>query len=172
MAATRNQLLARLHCIKKEQGWSDDEYRDILQARTGARSGADLDAAALARVVAALGAQCASRAGKSALTTRRSGEWSFVDSASADRVRRLRYIIVLCGQLGIKRGGQKAYAQGIAENMDASIRHYKDGRHVGDTSKAVKKPLEFCTADELGDIVNALEMQVKRIERRTQGKAP
>lgn len=45
MAATRNQLLARLHCIKKEQGWDDDTYRDILYARTGKRSAAVTKAA-------------------------------------------------------------------------------------------------------------------------------
>lgn len=59
MPATRNQLLARLHCIKKEQGWDDDTYRDILYARTGKRSAAELEGPELARAVAALG--CAAK---------------------------------------------------------------------------------------------------------------
>ncbi|MBO3710248.1 MAG: DUF1018 domain-containing protein [Candidatus Accumulibacter sp.] len=52
--ATRNKLLARLHCLAHERAWSDDEYRDILQGLTGKRSAADLDEAGLARAIAVI----------------------------------------------------------------------------------------------------------------------
>ncbi len=63
---TRAQLLARLHCIKKELAWSDDEYRDILQQVSGKRSASELDFAGLAKAVAHLGGQHARRSRPSA----------------------------------------------------------------------------------------------------------
>lgn len=149
MPASRNQLLARLHCIKKERGLSDDEYRDILFARTGKRSAGDLDGPELARLVAALGGQ------KSTPTARPANEWAWVDSAPADRQPLLRKIIVLCGPkcLGIRRGGQIAYVEGIAKQMSGS-------------AGSVIKSLRLCDANELWHIVAALNKHHTR-----QGKA-
>ncbi len=107
MAATRNQLLARLHCLKKEFGWSDDEYRDILYARTGKRSAADLDGPALARAVAALGTQ------KPRGGFKRAPEWAFIDTAAEDKRPLLRKICAVCRALGAGR----AYAEGVARRQ-------------------------------------------------------
>lgn len=148
MPATRNQLLARLHCLKKEQGWGDDEYRDILEARTGKRSAGDLDGAALARLVAALGGQ------KSALATRRDNEWAWVDTAAAARQPLLRKLIVLVGSKGarIRRGGQIAYIEGIAAQMSGTAA----------SAGAVTKSLRLCDEHELWRIVAALNKHVER----------
>ena len=107
MPATRNQLLARLHCIKKEQGWSDDEYRNILQARTGQRSAADLDGPALARAVAALVAQ------KPPGGFKRDPEWAFIDAAQADKRPLLRKVCAVCRDMGVGR----TYAEGVARRQ-------------------------------------------------------
>jgi len=118
MTLPRNKLLARLHCIKKEQGWDDAEYRDILQARSGARSGADLDDAALARVVAALGAQ-KPRAAQT------DNEWQWVNQAAADKRPVLWKIRRIAMNLGIPRGQQVAYAEGVAARIAGCERHLR-----------------------------------------------
>ena len=46
----RRRLLARIHCAKKDLGLRDGDYRALLESETGARSCADLDLPALARV--------------------------------------------------------------------------------------------------------------------------
>lgn len=129
MPATRNQLLARLHCIKKEQGWDDDEYRDILFARTGYRSGGDLDGAALARLVAQLGTQ------KPQGGFKRANEWSFIDKAAEDRRPLLRKICAVCRSMSVG----KAYAEGVARRQHGIERH-----------------LEMMGADELWMVAAAL----------------
>ena len=108
MSATRNKLLARLHCIKKEHGWDDETYRAILEARTGKRSAADLSSPALARAVAALGTQKPKGAYK------RANEWAFIDQASVDRQPLLRKICAVC--LAMKVG--KSYAEGAARRAN------------------------------------------------------
>ena len=140
-APRRNQLLARLHCIKKEQGWGDDEYRDILEARTGQRSAADLDDAALARVVAALGGQ------KSAPATRRENEWAWVNDAVPEKRAFLWKIRRDCINLGIKRGGQVAYAEGVAARVFGAERH-----------------LRMMSATELWKLIGPLERSARHKE--------
>ncbi len=142
MPATRNQLLARLHCIKKEQGWDDAEYRDILQARSGARSGADLDDAALARVVAALGAQ-KPREGKS------DNEWAWVNTAAKDKRDILWKIRRICINLGIARGQQIAYAEGVAARIAGFERH-----------------LQMMTSGELWKLIGPLERTARYKESK------
>lgn len=134
MTIPRNQLLARLHCIKREHGWSDDEYRDILQACSGARSGADLNDVELARAVAALGAQ------KSALATRRDNEWQWVNTANEDKRDFLWKIRRICINLGVRRGQQIAYAEGVATHIAGHERH-----------------LRMMTSSELWQLIGPLE---------------
>lgn len=133
MPAPRSKLLARLHCIKKEQGWDDDAYRDILQARTGARSAADLDDAALARVVAALGEQ-KSRGGQ------QDNEWAWVNRAAEDKHHVLWKIRRICINLGIARGQQIVYAEGVAARIAGCERH-----------------LQMMNAGELRQLIGPLE---------------
>lgn len=145
MPATRNQLLARIHCIRKERGWSEDEYRDILEARTGKRSAGDLGGAELARLVAALGGP--TKPGKA----RAPHEWSWVDDAPVSKRPLLRKAIVLVGGAGIPRGGQVAYVEGIARQMAAIP-----------GGGPVEKPLRMCDEGELWRIVAALAKHVRR----------
>lgn len=133
MPAPRNQLLARLHCIKKERDWSDDEYRDILQARSGARSGADLTDIELARVVAALGAQ-------QPRTAKSDNEWAWVNKVAGNKKALLWKIRRTCINLGIKRGQQMAYAEGVAARIAGHERH-----------------LQMMTYDELWLLIGPLE---------------
>lgn len=133
--ATRQQLLARLHCIKKERGWSDEEYRDILQARTGVRSAKDLDGPRLARLVAELGDPVTAN------------EWAWVETAPAGKRPLLRKLIVLAGPqgAGIRRGSQVRYIEGIAAQMAGAT-----------------KPLRMCDERELWRIVAAMARHVER----------
>jgi len=130
MPATRNQLLARLHCIKKEQGWDDETYRDILYARTGKRSAADLEGGALARLVAQLGEQ------KPKGSFKRDNEWAFIDRAAEDNRPLLRKICAVCRSM--KTG--KAYAEGVARRQHG-----------------VERRLEMMSAGELWILAGALE---------------
>jgi phage gp16-like protein len=145
MASTRNQLLARLHCIKRDQGWDDDEYRDILESRTGKRSAADLPERTLARLVASLTAPVA-RGGA------QRHEWSWVDSAPRGKRPLLRKLIMLAKGAGIARGGQVAYIEGIARQMSGTSA----------SAGPVAKPLPMCDEGELWRIVQALAVQAKR----------
>lgn len=112
MPATRNQLLARLHCIKKELGLDDAAYRDILAARTGKRSAADLSVPDLARLVAALGIQ------RAPSRTRPANEWAFIDAAAADRQPLLRKVCALCRAMKVP----KTYAEGVAKRQHGTPR--------------------------------------------------
>lgn len=138
--ADRRSNLARLHCIKKEQGWSDDEYRDILQARTGKRSAGDLDDRQLARAIAALGTT------KPKGSYTRPSEWSFIDAAVADRRPLLRKICAVCRDMGVG----KAYAEGVARRQHG-----------------IDRRLEMMDADELWAVAAALSRTQKHRDRST-----
>lgn len=114
----RNKLLARLHCIRRDQGWSEDEYRDILEARTGRRSAGDLDERTIARLVASLDPKAAQ---KSAAAGRRHPphEWTWVDTAPEHKRSKLRKLIMLAKGAGIAKGRQVAWIEGIALRMAA-----------------------------------------------------
>lgn len=130
MPATRNRLLARLHCIKKEHGWDDDTYRDILYARTGKRSAGDLTGTALSRLVTQLGGE------KPKNGLKRSNPWAFIDNAAEDNRPLLRKVCALCIDMGVG----KAYAEGVALRQHGIERH-----------------LEMMTPGELWKVVAALE---------------
>lgn len=163
MPATRNQLLARLHCIRRDRGWSEDEYRDILQIKTrteahpGYRSGGDMPAPVLARLVAELDPQ------NSAPARRREHEWFWVDTAPTSKRPLLRKLIVLAGPKGanIARGHQVAYIEGIARQMNG----------IGAGAGPVTKPLRMCDEAELWRIVQALAVYLRR-QRTSRGVTP
>lgn len=162
---SRNSELASIHIKAGQLGMDtkdpslESDYHTMLWTIARVHSASKLDWTGRKRVIEHLD-KCG--AGRNA----NHNEWEFVAQAREDRVGRLRYIIVLAGKIGIKRGRQKRYVEGIAENMDTPIRIFKDGQLAGERTNAVRKPLEFCTADELGDIVNALEKQLHRVERK------
>jgi len=51
---SRNQLLARVHVLKKQLALDDDLYRDVLQQQTGRRSAAELNDGELMRVISGM----------------------------------------------------------------------------------------------------------------------
>lgn len=130
---TRAQLLARIHCIKKERCWSEDEYRDMLQGVSGQRSAADLDFAGLARAVAVLG-------GKPVRVTAEArqdaGEWGCIARATDEKKPLLRKIAATCSALAAGR----SYAERIAKRQCGGI----------------DRKLEMMSYDELYKVVQAL----------------
>lgn len=151
--STRNQLLARLHCIKHERTWSDDEYRDILQAVSGQRSAADLDFAGLARAVAVLGGKSVRVAPAAAPEPAVITDFRFrgiIDRASDDKKPLLRKIAAVCGALRANAG----YAEGIAKRQ----------------SGGVDRRLEMCSYEELYKIAQAL-VNTQRSRQHQAAKA-
>lgn len=129
---TRKALLARIHCIKKERGWSDEEYRDILQAVSGQRSAASLDFAGLSRAVAQLGGK-AVRVPEAA---QEGSDWAFIQRAAEGKRPLLRKIFAVCRELGAGR----TYAEGVAK------------RQNGGTARR----LEMMSQEELYKVAQAL----------------
>lgn len=133
-APTRQTLLARLHCIKHERVWSDDEYRDILHGLSGKRSAADLDLAGLTRVVAVLGHS--SVRVPAVPPAAEEPEWAFLRRAAKEKQPLLRKIAATCTALGTGR----AYAEGILRRQSGGL-----DRH-----------LQMASYDELYKIAQAL----------------
>lgn len=148
--ATRKQLLARLHCIKKDNGWDDDTYRDILHARTGKRSAADLEGGALARLVAQLGWQKPRSAQRA-----RAHEWAFVAQRPEHEQKQWRYLIVLCRQAGVTRGSQVAYCTSIARQMHGY-------------GRCVENPPQLWSEADLANVVNAMVYAARRAKKRNE----
>ncbi len=144
---TRAQLLARIHCLKKERGWSEDEYRDILQGVSGQRSAADLDFAGLARAVAVL-------VGKSvrgpAETRQGAGEWACIARATDEKKPLLRKIAATCSALSADR----SYAEGIARRQSGGI----------------DRKLDMMSYEELYKVAQALA-NTQRYRQRQRGAA-
>lgn len=136
----RNRLLARLHCLKKELAWSDDEYRDILQGMTGARSAAGLTLKALQMVVEDFAAIARGKARQAPAPTRESNpvqdEWGFVWRAAQEKRPLLRKIFAVCRALGVGR----TYAEGVAKKQ----------------AGGVARKLEMMSYDELYKVAQAL----------------
>jgi phage gp16-like protein len=141
---TRKALLARIHCIKKERAWSDDEYRDILQAVSGKRSAADLDFTGLARAVAQLGGKPV----RTGASEDAGSEWAFVHKSAEEKRPLLRKIVATCRALGHGR----TYAEGVARRQ----------------SGGVSRRLEMMSYDELYKVAQALATT----QRSRQAKAP
>jgi phage gp16-like protein len=122
---TRNDLLARIHCLKKEACWDDDTYRDILQAKTGERSAKALDFKGLSRAVAMVAEEVRrlSRDGRKAGATGPAkapaarNPWAFIDTAAADKQPLLRKICAISRDLG----KSQAWAEGAAKRQCGGI---------------------------------------------------
>lgn len=136
---TRQSLLARIHCLAKEAGWTLDEYRDILQAKTGKRSSTELDFRSLSRAVAMIAEEVkrlSRGAPKAASPERPANEWAFIDSATEEKRALLRKICAICRAME----KSKAWAEGVAR------------KHSG----GVDRRLEMMAYDELYKVAQAL----------------
>lgn len=116
---TRQSLLARIHCLAKEAGWTLDEYRDILQAKTGKRSSTELDFRSLSRAVVMIAEEVKrlSRGSKAASPERLANEWAFIDSATEEKRPVLRKICAICRDMG----NSKAWAEGVARRHSGGV---------------------------------------------------
>lgn len=141
----RKRELAQIHIAKAQLGMDDETYRAMLWTIARVKSAGDLDWAGRKRVLDHFKASGAKLGGKP--NAAKPNEWAFIDRAATDRQPLLRKICVLCRELGIERGRQKKYVEGIARQMQ---------------SGAVAKPLEFCDASELWCIAAALNKQLQR----------
>jgi hypothetical protein len=138
LAEDRNRLLARIHCLKKELAWSDDEYRDILQGMTGARSAAGLTLTALQMVAEDFAAMVR---GKGRPVSRPEPnpvqqEWGFIWRAAQEKRPLLRKVFAVCRAMGVGR----TYAEGVAKKQ----------------SGGVARKLEMMSYDELYKVAQAL----------------
>jgi len=135
----RRNLLAQIHIAKKQLGLDDETYRAMLWTVARVSSSKDAGDADLQRIVAHMTAR-GFKPQSSILNPRSSTEWSWVDTAAADRQPMLRKII-----MQLKSAGRaKAYADGIAAAMFRIER------------------LELCGARELRAIITALNKDAQR----------
>jgi phage gp16-like protein len=135
VSPARQRLTDRLHCLKKEQGWDDDTYRDVLQKHTGKRSSTDLPIGELARVVAVIGGKEVRLLGGEGSADHKE-DWSFIDRAIDEKRSMLRKIFAVCRDLGVGR----TYAEGIARKQ----------------SGGAARRLEMMSVDELYKLVQAI----------------
>lgn len=115
----RNRDLAAIHTTIKQLGMDRETYEAMLQRVAGVASAGDLDARGRRQVLDRLRAV----GGQFRRPARASGEWAFVDTAAAGNRPLLRKAIVLCGKLGIAKGVQKAYCEGIMHRQHQVDRH-------------------------------------------------
>jgi len=115
----RRARLAHLHCLRRDAGWSEDEYRTVLEIRTGKRSAADLDLATLGKLIDDLAPLIQRRPGDSTkpAKARVAGDWGFVDKASEEKRPLLRKIFATCRALGAGR----TYAEGVAKRQSGGL---------------------------------------------------
>lgn len=144
----RSRDLAAIHIAAQQLGMDDATYRDMLWTIARVRSAKDLDWAGRRAVLDHLRA-CGAKAER---PSRPSHEWSWVDAAAANKRPLLRKIIVLCRELGLERGRQMRYCEGVARRQHGNERH-----------------LQMMDASELWRIVCALE---RTLRYRTPGEPP
>lgn len=133
----------------KKHGIDDATRKTIMLSQAGVNSSTKLELGGALKVLDYL----LETYGMQARPSRKGNEWSFVDSAAEDRQPVLRRIIVFCRDLGVARGGQVAYVEGIARQMAG----LKPG--MGN----VDKPLAMCSREELRNIAFALDKQQSRM---------
>lgn len=146
---TRQSLLARLHCLKKEAGWDDETYRDILQAKTGKRSSTELDFRSLSRAVAMIAEEVkrlSRGVTKAASPALKANEWAFIDSAAEEKRALLRKICAICRAMG----KSEAWAEGVAR------------RHSG----GVDRRLEMMAYDELYKVAQAIANTQRHAQKK------
>jgi len=153
--AASNALQSRLRMLrairhKAGEQLDDDSYRAILQRCAGVTSSTQIRSQAKADAVITE----FRRLGLVRKVERKqnaTGEWAFVFSCLPERQLHLRKIYRLAQQLGAAQQPpvavmSKSYIEGIAAQM-----------------RGTTQPLEFCDAEQLHTIVQALEVHRRRI---------
>lgn len=136
-AADRNADLARIHCLKKELGLSDDEYRDVIFALARVRSAADLDWAGRRRVIDHLARRAP--AGRSPLPA----EWAWIAGHKEERT--LRALMHACARAGLAPGGQVPYCDAMLMQR-----------------RGCAQPLRFCNWRDFKFVFSALKALAER----------
>jgi hypothetical protein len=90
-------------------------------------------------------------------------EWTWVDTAPADRAPLLRKVIKLMQQTDVSLGNQMDYVEGIARQMG--------GLNAAGVHTKIHKPLSMCDAEQLLSIVKALAIHLKRQQSHAQPTA-
>lgn len=147
----RQNDLAAIHIAAKQLGLDRETYEALLWSLCRVRSAADLDWAGRKRVLDHLASRGAAIGGKR--PAKGGGEWGFVDAQPEHTRKRWRYLVVLCGQAGIARGRQRAWAEGIARQM----------RGLG---QEILAPAPLWSGADLANVITAVLYQVERIRRR------
>jgi hypothetical protein len=139
----RRRELAAIHINRAKLALDDSAWQGLLLAEFGVTSSAALDAPERRRLIRTLQLRLGESPGAPPGS---SPEWGWVDDAPAAKRPMLRKIIVLSGLLGIERGRQLRYVEGIAIHMS------------GGTARA----LRMCDTSELYRIIAALNYQNRR----------
>lgn len=130
-----------IHAECRARGLDDDARRQLVRTVGGMMSGStkDLDERAAKRVLDHLRATgMASTPARARHST--TGEWAWITTAPEANRPLLRKIAALCGALGIAKGRQQRYAEGVAKRQHG-----------------IERPLSMMNHDELWKVAGALQ---------------
>lgn len=148
----RSRLIKLIHVGRREIGMADDAWRAYLQREFKVTSSTQLSVPRLERALGHLRRLGFKPVGAGPTKTRPPHEWTFVDTAVQARRPLLRKLIMLAGGLGITKGRQVAYIEGIARQMSGTAA----------SAGPVVKPLPMCDEHDLWRIVQAVAVHLKR----------
>lgn len=141
----RKRLLARIHIVKAELGWDEDEYRDYVFAETGKDSAGDVDYVPLANLLKRMEAL---RRQRKAAAVRAAGDPAFDNTALTTKCLALAYDLTADGDIAGASMRANRYLAAVAARICASGKW------------------ETATAEDLTKLVAALSIeQDKRAKR-------
>lgn len=153
----RSRLIKLLHVGRRNLKMDDDTWRAYLNQAFGVSSSTQLSIDRLRAALTHL-----ERCGFQIASNSAPHEWTWVDTAPADRAPLLRKIIMLMKATDVTRGNQVAYVEGIARQMSG---------FNGSGKGAIHTPLSMCGPEQLLDIVKALAIHIKRERDRAAADA-
>jgi len=146
-ALAKTKAAIRAECAK--QGIDDYARKAMMMRLAGVRSSTKLDPTGARAVVDHL-----RKTGRSA-SAKAPNEWAFVFRQSPDRQTYLRKIYKLAQKLG-----------GLQQPpVDVMPKRYMEG--IASQMAGATQPLEFCEPERLRQIVQAMEVYLKRLETRS-----
>jgi len=161
-AAERARLIKLIHVARRDLQIDDSTWRSYLQAAFSCSSSTELSLPRLRTAMEHLKRRgfTPKQAGAAA---RQPHEWTWVDTAPADRALLLRKVIKLMQQTDVSLGNQMDYVEGIARQMG--------GFNAAGVRTKIHKPLSMCDAEQLLSIVKALAIHLKRQQSHAQPTA-